>query len=75
MQEQGIVHLLVSVAWSFKEPSATTAGSGVWHGMKREKYRLVRLMYIHKQVRGAWKETWRTQLRNIEQCAFSVSYF
>lgn len=42
-QEQGTVRLLVAVAWSFKEPRATTAGGGVWRRMKRAKYRLVRL--------------------------------
>lgn len=58
--------------------SATTAGSGVCHGMKRKAPTCEAadsVMYIPKHVRGAWKATWRTQLRNIGQCSFSVSYF
>lgn len=78
VQEQGTVHLLVAVALSFKEPSATTAGSSVCHGMKRKAPTCEAadsVMYIPKHVCGAWKATWRTQLRNIGQCSFSVSYF
>lgn len=75
-QEQGTLHL--TGAWSFEKPSAVTAGSVVWWGMKRKAPTCEvseSAVYIKEHVHGAWKETRSAQPSHIGECSFTVSYF